>query len=188
MIKIERHKNMQVFADVFILHIPVICYVDPESSKIREFPGCKVYLVVPDKELFCIKEPLSEYIAFLFYDEMKEVGIAGPVIDMVMAQIKEITDFETVIGSSAPWSAPPDSFFHSFPALNVKTATLLSDDRFSKHITPEMNNIKVSFTLANVIIRLNDELRWTREEIADWLDGLHADGIIDLNAKVSVDE
>lgn len=37
--------------------------------------------------------------------------------------------------------------------------------------------------LAGVIISLNDDHKWSREEIADWVDTLHDEGYVDLSFK-----
>lgn len=39
-----------------------------------------------------------------------------------------------------------------------------------------------------IIQHLNDECKWSRERIADWLDELHDSGVVDIEFKVEIDE
>lgn len=88
-------------------------------------------------------------------------------------------------GQFAP---PPKNINFSGPIANSKQPGYGGKDRRVDELPGVREMVKHpvngnTYTLETVIISLNDQHKWTREEIADWLDTLD----IDLTFKVEVD-
>jgi hypothetical protein len=77
------------------------------------------------------------------------------------------------------------------PKINGKPISLVADELpcmnqtvphppqiLSKSICENINGEPLSDKLKSMVIHLNDTHRWTREQIADWIDELHDNGLI----------
>lgn len=95
---------------------------------------------------------------------------------------------QTTLLSGGVVYAPP-ALASSWDSSQLSKSSNLLPGLFSKVECPcdlcwsSIDGAKLT-PLKLVIIHLNDQMKWSREQIADWLDELHESGAVDLEFKV----
>lgn len=116
---------------------------------------------------------------------------SGPHIQIKNSALEELKKYEfQKFGadgadeiSKVARKLPGMDYVSECPVTGCMTTPLhtLVDDSF---ISIEPKPVRTAYNLFLMIQHLNDLHKWSRDEIADWLDKLHDDGKVDLSFKI----
>lgn len=122
----------------------------------------------------------------LWYKAYEAMPMMGPDLSFMRYTLGMLNGGKYHNGAFA---APPQHVNFSQPLANSKQPVYGGKDRRVNELPGIKETVKhpmsgMSDTIERIIINLNDVHKWTREEIADWLDTLD----VDLSFKVKVED